>query len=216
MFVGAPDTAARQEGKEKAGMAGPNSLKIAAKERVDLLKDLMFLARELSHPPFFVGLLDQPAGSVWTGEILREALDLQEPCMPSELQSHLCPETLRPKLYPIFFHPNGPLRQAVAAVGVEVSQGVAAQANNLVSTLGNSRVSIREASVHAAQVLFRGQMWSDIAVLFEDYWTIVVKLMDDMEERIQAVVKPLVRMTRNLTLRLCDPKLGKPGDVESA
>lgn len=28
-------------------------------------------ARELGHPPLFVGLLDQPVGSVWTGEAQR-------------------------------------------------------------------------------------------------------------------------------------------------
>jgi len=38
--------------------------------------------------------------------------------------------------------------------------------------------------------------------------------MDDMETRIQAIVKPLVRMTRNLTLRLTDIKLGPIKEVE--
>ncbi|CAK9033052.1 Hypothetical protein SCF082_LOCUS20325 [Durusdinium trenchii] len=77
MFVGTPDTQARKEEKDSKDSGGPNSWKIAAKERVDMVKDLMFLARELMHPPLFIGLLDQPSGSVWTGEIMREALDLQ-------------------------------------------------------------------------------------------------------------------------------------------
>eukprot|EP00443_Scrippsiella_acuminata_P038523 CAMPEP_0115346028 /NCGR_PEP_ID=MMETSP0270-20121206/94127_1 /TAXON_ID=71861 /ORGANISM="Scrippsiella trochoidea, Strain CCMP3099" /LENGTH=351 /DNA_ID=CAMNT_0002767853 /DNA_START=194 /DNA_END=1248 /DNA_ORIENTATION=- len=203
MFVGTPDTQARKEAKD-ATATGPNSLKITAKERVDLLKDLMFLSRELQHPPLFIGLLDQPVGSVWTGEVLREALDLQMPCLPDELQDHLCPKSLRPKLYCYFFHPNAPLRQAVVSMAAATSQW------------SRLRVATREAAVQAAQSLFRGKVWPDIAFVFEDLWTIVIKLMDDMEERIQAVVKPLVRMMRNLTLRLCDAKLGKPKDVEEA
>merc|ERR1719221_1464764 len=73
----------------------------------------MFLARELNTPSLFIGLLDQPSGSVWTGEILRESLDLQMPCLPDDLREHICPTALRPRLYPYFFHPNAPLRQAV-------------------------------------------------------------------------------------------------------
>jgi len=229
MFVGTPDTKTRQEQKDVENASGPNSLKIAAKERVDLLKDLMFLARELGHPPLFVALLDQPAGSVWTGPVLVEALDLQAQCLPEELQDHLCPAPVRPKLYPYFFHSNAPLRQAVIALssnyfGCETPQRLAtkyqdewrALATNLISALGTSRVSTREAAVQAAQVLFRGRTWDEVAFLLEDFFTIVVKLMDDMETKIQAVVKPLVRMTRNLILRLVDPKAGKASEVDDA
>merc|ERR1719183_2828327 len=95
MFVGIPDTAARREEKERQAGSGPDSLKITAKERVDSLKDLIFISRELHHPPLFVALLDQPTAFIWTSEIFREALDLQSACFPDELKEHLCPSALR-------------------------------------------------------------------------------------------------------------------------
>eukprot|EP00439_Symbiodinium_sp_Y106_P024089 s1689_g2.t4 len=219
MFVGTPDTQARKEEKDKKDSGGPNSWKIAAKELIDQVKDLMFLSRELQHPALFIGLLDQPCGSVWTGDIMREAVDLQASCLPDELQSEVCPQTLRPKLYVYLFHPNAPLRQTVVSVmanyfGCESPQAVSSKhpeewqalSKHVVLSLGSERVASREAAVQAAQTLFRGRLWSEVSSIFEDVWTIVVKLMDDMEQQIQAVVKPLVRMMRNLTLRLCDVK----------
>lgn len=229
MFVGTPDTQARKEEKDKKDSGGPNSWKIAAKERIDQVKDLMFLSRELQHPALFIGLLDQPSGSVWTGDIMREAVDLQASCLPDELQSEVCPQTLRPKLYVYLFHPNAPLRQTVVSVmanyfGCESPQAVSSKhpeewqalAKHVVLSLGSERVASREAAVQAAQTLFRGRLWSEVSFIFEDLWTIVVKLMDDMEQQIQAVVKPLVRMMRNLTLRLCDVKVTPRKDVEIA
>lgn len=231
MFVGNPDTQARKEAKEAkdASSGGPNSLKIAAKERVDQLKDLMFLARELQHPPLFMGLLDQPLGSVWTGEILREALDLQASCLPDNMHSHLCPTSLRPKLYPYLFHPNAPLRQCVLALcanyfSCESPQQLASKspqewpliASNLVQSLGSARVTTREASIAAAQTLFRGKTWLEVNFILDELWTITIKLMDDMEPKIQAAVGPLARMMRNLTLRLCDSKVSSAKDVEAA
>eukprot|EP00931_Biecheleriopsis_adriatica_P055003 TRINITY_DN32433_c0_g1_i1.p1 TRINITY_DN32433_c0_g1~~TRINITY_DN32433_c0_g1_i1.p1 ORF type:complete len:1965 (-),score=463.32 TRINITY_DN32433_c0_g1_i1:238-5751(-) len=231
MFVGTADTQAQKEEKEKREKegGGPNSLKIAAKERIDQMKDLMFLARELQHPPLFIGLLDQPVGSVWTGEVLREALDLQASCLPAETHSHLCPAALRPKLYTYLFHPNAPLRQSVVALtanyfGCESPQALASKhpeewqplAKNLVQSLGSARVNTREAGVQAAQALFRGRTWLEVEFILDDLWTIVVKLMDDMEPKIQALVKPLVRMIRNLTLRLCDQKVTPKREVEAA
>ena len=229
MFVGTPDTQARKEEKDTKEGGGPNSWKIAAKERVDAVKDLMFLARELQHPALFIGLLDQPSGSVWTGEIMREALDLQAPCLGEELESEVCPSSLRPKLYTYLFHPNAQLRQAVVAIvanyfGCESPQALASKhpeewsllAKSVLGALGNSRVATREAAIHAAQALFRGRLWSEMASIFDELWTITVKLMDDMEQRIQAVVKPFVRMMRNLTLRLCDVKVTARKDVETA
>lgn len=228
MFVGTPDTQARKEEKDSKESGGPNSWKIAAKERVDLVKDLMFLARELQHGALFIGLLDQPSGSVWTGEIMREALDLQAPCL-GELESTVCPVSLRPKLYTYLFHPNAQLRQAVVAVvanyfSCESPQSLTSKhpeewpllAKSVLGALGNSRVATREAGIHAAQALFRGRVWSEMVIIFEELWTITVKLMDDMEQRVQAVVKPFVRMMRNLTLRLCDVKVTGRKDVETA
>ncbi|CAJ1436153.1 unnamed protein product, partial [Effrenium voratum] len=229
MFVGTPETQARKEEQDKKEGGGPNSWKIAAKERVDQVKDLMFLARELGHPALFIGLLDQPAGSVWTGEIMREAVDLQAACLPEELQKEVCPVALRPKLYTYLFYPNAALRQAVVALmanyfSCESPQALSSKhpeewpllAKNLVLALGHSRATTREAAIQAAQVLFRGREWREVSCIFEDLWTITVKLMDDMEERIQAVVKPFVRMMRNLTLRLCDVKVSSRKDVETA
>ncbi|CAE8693799.1 unnamed protein product, partial [Polarella glacialis] len=231
MFVGNPDTDARREAdksKEKAS-GGPNSLKIAAKERVDAIKDLMFLARELQHPPLFIGLLDQPSGSVWTGEVLREALDLQASCLPDDLHATLCPAPLRPKLYTYLFHPNAGLRQSVVALcanyfSCETPQQMADKApkewpliaKNLVLSLGSSRVATREAAIQGAQNLFRGQTWSEVEFILEDLWTIVIKLMDDLEPKISAAVRPLVRMMRNLTLRLCDIKVTPMKEAEAA
>ncbi|CAJ1327123.1 unnamed protein product, partial [Effrenium voratum] len=228
MFVGTPETQARKEEQDKKEGGGPNSWKIAAKERVDQVKDLMFLARELGHPALFIGLLDQPAGSVWTGEIMREAVDLQAACLPEELQKEVCPVALRPKLYTYLFYPNAALRQAVVALmanyfSCESPQALSSKhpeewpllAKNLVLALGHSRATTREAAIQAAQVLFRGREWREVSCIFEDLWTITVKLMDDMEERIQAVVKPFVRMMRNLTLRLCDVKVSSRKALEN-
>eukprot|EP00927_Polykrikos_kofoidii_P070848 TRINITY_DN67226_c0_g1_i1.p1 TRINITY_DN67226_c0_g1~~TRINITY_DN67226_c0_g1_i1.p1 ORF type:complete len:2004 (-),score=394.10 TRINITY_DN67226_c0_g1_i1:98-6109(-) len=230
MFVGHADTQARRDAekaKEKEG--GPNSLKITAKERVDSLKDLMFFARDLGHNPLFMALLDQPVGSIWTGEIFREALDLQSPCLSTEMQEHLCPQKLRTKLYPFFFHQNGPLRQAVVKMSAsyfscETPQQLATKfpkewaaiAANLVEALGNTRVSTRLAAIQAAQALFRGRLWADVCDVLEELWLIVVRLMDDMETEVQLAVKPLMRMIRNLSLRLCDLKISRRKDADAA
>jgi len=154
---------------------------------------------------------------------------LQAPCLPHGLREELCPKQLRPKLYPYFFHPNGPLRHAVVQLAasyfsVESPQHLASKfagewpliAKNLVLALGSARVPTREAAIQAAQALFRGKAWPDVALIFEDLWAIVVKLMDDMEEKIQAAVKPLVRMLRNLTLRVVDAKAGLMKHAEEA
>jgi len=229
MFVGTPDTQARKEAKEAAAASGPDSLKITAKERGEAVKDLIFLARELQHPSLFIALLDQPTASVWTGEVFREALDLQTPCLPEELRESVCPTALRPKLFPPFFHPIAPVRQAVVALcasyfSCETPQQLLAKfpkdwplvARHVVVALGSSRVSTREAAIGAALVLFKGKVWVDIALVYEDFWNIVIKLMDDMEPKIQEVVRPLVRTTRNLTLRVCDAKAGPTSDVQEA
>eukprot|EP00929_Paragymnodinium_shiwhaense_P064792 TRINITY_DN32504_c0_g1_i1.p1 TRINITY_DN32504_c0_g1~~TRINITY_DN32504_c0_g1_i1.p1 ORF type:complete len:1977 (+),score=460.55 TRINITY_DN32504_c0_g1_i1:60-5990(+) len=228
-FVGHADTQTRRDADKAKEAAGPNSLKITAKERIDSLKDLLFLARDLGHHPIFMALIDQPSGSIWTGEVFREAIDLQMPCLPDDMREHLCPTRLRPKLYPFFFHNNAPLRQAVVKMAAsyfscESPQQLCSKypeewpaiARSLVQALGSSRVTTRQAAIGAAQVLFRGREWHEVNFIFEDLWNIVLRLMDDLEESVIAMVRPLVRMLRNLTLRLCDLKLSKKADAGEA
>lgn len=210
------------------GLMGHDSLKLSAKERVDALKDLIFLAREVQHPPLFIALLDQPVASVWASDVFLEAVDLQTPCLPEVLQGQLCPVAMRPKLFPQLYNTNTAARQAIVALvanyfGCETPQALLSKypddwplvAKHLVTSLGASRVATREASIAAANVLIPGKKWSELKFFFYDFWEIVVKLSDDAEERIKAVIKPLLRMTRNLTLRLCDAREGGR-DVDEA
>ncbi|OLQ03868.1 hypothetical protein AK812_SmicGene13104 [Symbiodinium microadriaticum] len=106
------------------------------------------------------------AAKVWTGDIMREAVDLQVVSVMAN-----------------YFGCESP--QAVSSKHPEEWQALA---KHVVLSLGSERVASREAAVQAAQTLFRGRLWSEVSFIFEDLWTIVVKLMDDMEQQIQAVV----------------------------
>mmetsp|Transcript_67517 Transcript_67517/g.162040 ORF Transcript_67517/g.162040 Transcript_67517/m.162040 type:complete len:1938 (+) Transcript_67517:91-5904(+) len=229
MFVGTANTATNREAKEKEVKAGQDSLKITAKERMDMLKDMIFLARELQHPPAFIAMLDQPSSSAWTSEVFREAIDLQSPCLPEELAAQVFPVSLRPKLFPHFFHPNALVRQAVVAVTafhlscetpqqliLKFPQDWPSAARYDLVCLESGRLTTREAAIQAANLLFAGKIWPELKDIFVDFWTIVIRLMDDMEPQIQTAVRPLVRLTRNLTLRLCDRKTSKPSDTAEA
>ena len=50
---------------------------------------------------------------------------------------------------------------------------------------------MREAGCRCATQLLRGRTWKELKPLFFELWEIVVKLLDDLEPRIEPVSGPL-------------------------
>jgi len=188
-----------------------DSLEVVAKARIEGMTELLFLSREISHPPVLVALLDQPTASSATG-ICRDAVDVQSLCIPIKLREEVCPEKLLSRFPPFFYHLSDFLRTKVIALcanyfGIEQAINCGTWSlvyPALVESLGHKRVSIREASLLCVTALLRGRSWEELRAHFEPLWVIGVKLMDDLEKRVQAVVGPFSRTLRSVTIRICD------------
>ena len=198
-----------------------DSVKKALQERVDTIRELLFISRELDFTPFLLILLDQPA-AVWSGAIFKEALDLQNPCLPKQI----FPEGFLPKLTPLFFYYNGHVRDMILnfcqdVYGIENALVLAkdpywpsVRSHLVKKALVSTRAYLREAAIRGATQLFRSQAWPDVEPVFSELWYRYMALLDDGEPRTQAVIEPFGRAIRSLTVAFCDPSGLDPKQAE--
>ena len=97
--------------KEETDLGGKRTNEAGSEERVDALKDLIFLASELQHP--------RSSLPCWISLLIRCGLvmcswRLQTSCLSEVLQGQLCPVAMRPNLCPQLHNTNTSARQVAA------------------------------------------------------------------------------------------------------
>lgn len=201
---------------------GDTEVQLGESGEFSTYKELCSVANDIGQPDLVYKFLDLASHhSIWNSR-LGAAYSLGSIVAANkQLAPHL--GSLIPKLFRYQHDSNPKIKDAMKAMWSTLVTNPKETINNhfnaialdLIKCLTGRQMRERHASCMAACTLLQGRDYEQVAPFMEEFWCTNFKTLDDMNDLVRTAAQDLAKGLTNLAIRLSNPRLTKPENVDA-